>query len=96
MYIHAEDVHSSGELNPGDVRVFIRLGSDFTENYYEYEIPVDITPWGVGRDTNAIWPEQNMVYIALDSLVSLKMQRNAAVRNGMHPGNIRSLSSIRA
>ena len=85
MYIHAEDVFSSGDLRPGDVTAFIRLGSDFKENYYEYELPIAITPWGVGRDTNAIWPEQNMVYITLDSLVSLKMQRNRAVREGRHP-----------
>ncbi len=88
MYIHAEDAQSSGDIKSGDIRVFIRLGSDFTENYYEYEIPVEITPWNVGRDTNAIWPEKNRLYITLDSLVSLKMQRNAAVRNGLHPSNM--------
>ena len=85
MYIHAEDVYSSGDLRQGDVKAFIRLGSDFTENYYEYELPIEITPWNVGRDTNAIWPAQNMVYITLDSLVSLKMQRNRAIRAGTHP-----------
>jgi len=85
MYIHAEDVFSSGDLRPGEVTAFIRLGSDFTENYYEYELPIEITPWGVGRDTNAIWPEHNMVRITLDSLVSLKMQRNRAIRAGTHP-----------
>lgn len=85
MYIHAEDVFSSGDLRPGDVKAFIRLGSDFTENYYEYEIPLTITPWGVGRDTNAIWPKENMVYITLDSLVAMKMSRNREIRNGTHP-----------
>jgi cell surface protein SprA len=85
MYIHAEDVFASGDLRFGDVTAFIRLGSDFTENYYEYEIPLTITPWGVGRDTNAIWPAENMVYITLDSLVSLKMRRNREIRNGTHP-----------
>ena len=85
MYIHAEDVFTSGDLKPGDVTAFIRLGSDFTDNYYEYEIPLKITPWGVGRDTNAIWPEENMVYITLDSLVSLKMSRNREIRAGSHP-----------
>jgi len=85
MYIHAEDVFSSGDLRPGDVTAFIRLGSDFTENYYEYELPIEITPWGVGRDTNAIWPEKNRVFITLDSLVALKMQRNRDIRAGLHP-----------
>ncbi len=87
MFIHAEDVYSSGDLNQGDITVFIRLGSDFTENYYEYELPVEITPWNVGRDTNAIWPEANRMFIYLDSLVALKQERNVAVRTGEHSSN---------
>ncbi len=88
MFIHAEDVHSSGDLRQGDITAFIRLGSDFTENYYEYEIPVEITPWSVGKDTNAIWPEANRLFIYLDSLVALKQERNMAVRRGQHSGNM--------
>lgn len=87
MFIHAEDIYSSGELKPGDVTVFIRLGSDFTDNYYEYEIPIDITPWGVGKDSAAIWPLNNRLSIILDSLVNIKQLRNQAVRNGYHSSN---------
>lgn len=88
MFIHAEDVHSNGDLHPGDVTAFVRLGSDFTDNYYEYEMPIEITPWTVGKDTNAIWPEANRMKIYLDSLVSLKQERNMAVRHGNHPSNL--------
>ncbi len=89
MYIHAEDVFTSGELKTGEVTAFVRLGSDFKENYYEYEIPIEITPWSAGRsDTNLIWPEQNRLYLTLDSLVSLKMDRNRQVREGHHPNNL--------
>ena len=87
MFIHAEDVYSSGDLKKGDVTCFIRLGSDYTENYYEYEMPVDITPWSVGKDTNAIWPEANRMFIYLDSLVALKQRRNVEVRHGTWAGN---------
>ena len=44
-----------------DITVFIRLGSDFTENYYEYEIPIEITPWGVGKDSTLILPVKNRI-----------------------------------
>jgi len=88
MFIHAEDVYSNGDLRQGDVTAFVRLGTDFTQNYYEYEIPIEITPWLVGRDTNAIWPEANRMYIYLDSLVALKQERNMAVRYGNHSGNM--------
>ena len=87
MFIHAEDVHNNGDLKKGDVTAFIRLGSDFTENYYEYEMPVDITPWHCGRDTAAIWPKSNRMLVRLDSLVSLKQERNVAVRKGYHSSN---------
>ncbi len=88
MFIHAEDVNSLGDLRKGDVTAFVRLGSDVNENYYEYEMPVEITPWNVGKDTNAIWPEANRMYVYLDSLVSLKQERNKAVRHGQHSGNM--------
>lgn len=88
MYIHAEDVYHSGDLKKGDVTAFVRLGSDYTENYYEYEIPVEITPWSVGQDSTAIWPEANRMTVYLDSLVSLKQARNIAVRNGTHESNL--------
>lgn len=88
MFIHAEDVNYSGDLRKGDVSVFMRIGSDFTENYYEYEIPVDITPWGVGKDSAAIWPAANRLNVVLDSLVSVKQARNIAVRSGNHPSNV--------
>jgi cell surface protein SprA len=85
MFVHAEDVYSSESLRKGDVTVFLRLGSDFTDNYYEYEIPVEITPWGVGDDPERIWPYANQLDLLLDSLVSVKMERNIAVRNNLHP-----------
>ena len=87
MFVHAEDVFSSGDLKKGDVTCFIRLGSDYTENYYEYEIPVETTPWSVGKDTNAIWPAANRMFVYLDSLVALKQKRNVDVRHGVWPGN---------
>ena len=88
MAIHAESVRSSNDLQKGDITTFIRLGSDFTDNFYEYEIPVEITPWGVGKDTFAIWPIANTMVIDLDSLVALKIERNMAVRHGDLASNL--------
>ena len=88
MSIHAESVRSSNDLQKGDITTFIRLGSDFTDNFYEYEIPVEITPWGVGKDTLAIWPLANNMVIDLDSLVAMKIERNLAVRHGDLASNL--------
>ncbi len=84
MYIHAEKSIENKELEKGDLTVFVRVGSDFTENYYEYEIPVEFTPWGSRQDYD-IWPEANRMEIELAKLVDAKQQRNDAM--GM-PGSM--------
>ena len=81
MFVHAEKVIENQELNYGDLTVFIRIGSDLTENYYEYEIPLTFTPWGTSRnDPDAIWPAANSFNIDLERLVNFKLQRNVALR----------------
>jgi len=75
MFVHAEDMYESQPNNYGDMTVFIRLGSDFTQNYYEYEIPLTFTLWGTKNDEE-IWPEANRFDIDLENIVSIKQQRN--------------------
>ena len=83
MFVHAEQSREEEILNYGDLTVFIRIGSDFTENYYEYEVPLTFTPWGVSAtDAEAIWPESNRFDINLESLVQAKLDRDVAARNG--------------
>lgn len=74
MFFHAE----SQTAQDSTVRGFLRLGTDFTENYYEVEIPLVISPDGVGGEGNerAVWPEENEMEIALDWLAEVKSARN--------------------
>ena len=86
MYVHAE---ASGEiesdLQDGDLSLFVRLGTDFNDNYYEYEIPLKITPWGVSRlDDQIIWPTENELNITFQQLLDAKQERNKAIRDGTH------------
>ena len=82
MFSHAEAViPDDGTLQDGDISVFIRLGSDYSGNYYEYEIPLDLTPAGHYSGTNetdrrAVWPEKNMLDIDFDILTQVKNNRN--------------------
>lgn len=81
MFVHAEQSLQSQNLKYGDLTVFIRLGSDFTQNYYEYEIPLTFTPWTTSAgDPDAIWPASNEFNVAFDKLVQVKLNRNTAVR----------------
>lgn len=74
MYFHAEPGANGTTLNDGDLTAFIRLGSDFESNYYEYEIPLAVTPWYTS-DADFIWPEQNNMDIELQKLQNLKINR---------------------
>lgn len=77
MYVHAESVQGNDSLKSGDLRAFIRLGSDFVSNYYEYEIPLKVSPFSSQADYS-IWPDSNNFDIVLDKLVSVKEARNFA------------------
>jgi len=89
MFVHGEQGSALDPLNDGDLTVFIRLGSDFTSNFYEYEIPVVVTPWGTGLDrADLIWPDLNNIEITLEDLVNAKKDRNTAIREPGSPVSI--------
>jgi cell surface protein SprA len=75
MFIHAESVRGQQRLKDGDLVAFIRVGSDFTNNYYEYQIPLRISPDG-NADPRQIWPEANEMDVYFDKFVAAKMERN--------------------
>ena len=81
FYLHAENIEASEMNRSKDVTFFIRLGTDATNNYYEYEIPLTYTPW-LTTDTALIWPSDNNVDIKLQHLIDAKQERNIANRNG--------------
>lgn len=76
MYVHAEDIRNEVSNNPGDLTLFLKLGSDFEDNYYEYEIPLTMSDEnnGVNEPTN-VWLEENELDIPLTILRDLKTER---------------------
>jgi cell surface protein SprA len=83
MYLHAE-ANNTTKLSDGDVRAFIRIGTDYSQNYYEYSRPLVITQRGETTQ-DRIWREENNVDIALQSFIDAKAARNLAISNGV-PG----------
>jgi cell surface protein SprA len=77
MYLHAE-ANSTTRLNDNDVRGFIRIGTDYSQNYYEYSLPLKVTQPGQTAQTD-VWPEVNNVDVALQDFIDAKSQRN--IRN---------------
>ncbi len=72
MFLHAH----SENANDNEVSAFIRLGTDFTENYYEIELPLVMTPPGQTTNPEDIWPDQNEIDLPLEALHTLKSKRN--------------------
>lgn len=90
MFAHANALEqNTTRLQDGDLSVFIRLGSDYKNNYYEYEIPLKLTePRSnynryVLADCKSVWPEENMLDVPLSVFTALKKNRNKAKAQGV-------------
>ena len=82
MWTHAEAlIDNTTDLKNGDLSIFLRLGSDVKNNYYEYEVPLELTPFGKynnynSRDRSIVWPSSNYMDLALSNLTQTKVHRN--------------------
>ncbi len=81
MFVHANALEGDHELQDNQMSLFVRLGSDYKSNYYEYEIPLALTPEGrydtyTTQGCKAVWPEENMLDIDFSLFTDLKHERN--------------------
>ena len=87
MFVHAECLPQFDPIEDDEISCFIRLGSDLKNNYYEYEIPLSLTPEGVYDDKSTedrlkVWMEKNMFDFPLSVFTDAKSARNRAKRAG--------------
>ncbi len=81
LFLHTEKLIENQDLKNGDLSMFVRVGSDFSENYYEYEVPLTPTPWYTSSENSElIWADS--MNIDLSKLVEAKQNRNINIRNG--------------
>lgn len=86
MDVHAEKFIDT-ELNDDELKLFIRLGSDYKENYYEYEVPLSLTPhltdenaaYHEENDREIVWPDENRIDFDFLLLQQAKQARNDAM-----------------
>ena len=82
MFVHANALTENiTETEDNQTSIFIRLGSDYKNNFYEYEIPLKLTPAGrydtySADQCRAVWPEENMLDIDLSVFTKVKQARN--------------------
>ncbi|MGN0086427.1 MAG: cell surface protein SprA [Alloprevotella sp.] len=87
MFTHANSLVGAEALEDGQVSLFVRLGSDYKNNFYEYEIPLSVTParqYGESQsEARLVWPEDNFIDIDLDIFTNAKRNRNRQKAAGL-------------
>ena len=74
MFLHAESLPTPPETQPlqdNEMKAFLRFGNDFTENFYQIEIPLKVSAQN-SATPEAIWPSENEIEVALSILTALK------------------------
>ncbi|NRT14001.1 cell surface protein SprA [Flavobacterium sp. 28A] len=81
MFLHAESLQNEVTLSDDQMVGFIRFGNDFTDNFYQIEIPLKVTvPSRSGAancsplSAESVWPEANQIDLSLALLTQLKIQ----------------------
>ena len=83
MFLHAESFvneleNSSEILKDGEMAAFLRFGNDFTQNYYEVELPLKVTSQNDADSAEKIWPVENNLDLPLDLLTQIKILKMSA------------------
>ena len=85
MYLHAESIPGQSKL-PGEgnaqdydrrLVAFVRLGTDYQDNYYQIEVPLKPTAYEENNSNqlsaNEVWqPDSNSIEVTLEKLTQLK------------------------
>jgi cell surface protein SprA len=74
MFLHAEKLVQSDPFIDGQSAVgFLRIGTDFSENFYQLEVPLVFTDFGASTP-ETVWPAINELNVALADLNKVKSQ----------------------
>jgi cell surface protein SprA len=95
MEVHAEKLAGGTPLSDDELTLFIRMGSDYKNNYYEIEVPLKLTPAGSYEDNDEdrlkVWPEENRIDFSFEDFQTVKQARNNMMDNS---GSAVTFSSV--
>ncbi|WP_126654419.1 T9SS outer membrane translocon Sov/SprA [Chryseobacterium aureum] len=75
LFVHAHDPLNRVIGMDEKTKFFIRFGSDATDNYYEYESSLNLTPTTATAPME-IWPMENQVDFDVQNFVDAKIRRD--------------------
>ncbi len=98
LEVHAEAIKGY-PLKDDDLSLIVRMGSDYNYNYYEYEVPLSLTPEGLYSSANevdryAVWPDANRIDLQLDAFTNLKLKRNDEIRQAGSTASMAQVFSV--
>lgn len=73
MFVHAESLVNEMAVADGELEAFIRIGVDYTQNFYEIRLPLQPTAFGTDV-REEIWPQANNFDINLSLLQRIKAE----------------------
>nr|WP_240463010.1 cell surface protein SprA [Mesonia aquimarina] len=72
MFLHAESLPApEPQLLDGELTAFIRMGTDFTNNFYQVEIPLKVSDLNSNQPRD-VWPIENDLNLPLELLQQIK------------------------
>ncbi|MBZ4036818.1 cell surface protein SprA [Flavobacterium sp. 17A] len=77
MFLHAESLPNEQVLEDDEMIGFLRFGNDFTQNFYQIEIPLKVTKTAGGAcsiSPDQVWMDQNNIDVALSLLTAMKIK----------------------
>ncbi|MQP25323.1 cell surface protein SprA [Flavobacterium sp. LMO8] len=95
MFLHAEALPLPGsnppvaesDLADDELVAFIRFGNDFTDNFYQVEMPLKLSQYS-DQSAENIWQDQNEIDLSLSLLTALKSKK---IANTLSPPDVNGI-----
>jgi cell surface protein SprA len=73
IFLHGDSEDDT--MGDGEVEAFIRIGTDYTQNYYQYSLPLALTK-ASQSSPDQVWPAANQIDVAFQDFIDAKAKRN--------------------
>ncbi len=81
MFLHAESLPDEKVLEDNQMVAFLRFGADYSNDFYQVEIPLKVTVASSSGGSNCaplsselVWPTENEIDLSLELLTQLKLK----------------------
>ena len=73
LFLHGDSEDEN--TRDGDVQAFLRIGTDYTQNYYQYSLPLILTKPGE-TSPDDVWKVANRIDVTFQDFIDAKAERN--------------------